>query len=53
MFDIGYTFRTDIGVFFCGPAILSETLDKACSLANAELEDNQAGSMFFYNKENF
>lgn len=44
---------TDIGVFFCGPAILSETLDKACSLANAELEDNQAGSMFFYNKENF
>lgn len=43
----------DIGVFFCGPAILSESLDKACSLANAELEEQNSNSMFFYNKENF
>jgi len=44
---------TDIGVFFCGPGVLSETLDESCTLANAELDKRDTGSMFFYNKENF
>ena len=46
-------FRKDIGIFFCGPAMLSEALDKASTEANTKLENENLGSMFFYNKENF
>ncbi|KAJ3189695.1 hypothetical protein HK101_008754 [Irineochytrium annulatum] len=41
---------TDIGVFFCGPKILSKTLHKAC---NRWTENTENGTRFFYGKENF
>ncbi|KAJ3101784.1 hypothetical protein HDU97_001068 [Phlyctochytrium planicorne] len=41
---------TDIGVFFCGPKILSKTLHKAC---NKWTEATENGTRFFYGKENF
>ncbi|KAL4232497.1 NADPH oxidase 3 [Mactra antiquata] len=40
--------RTKIGVFFCGPKVLSSTLHKACN------QHSIAGdTVFYYNKENF
>lgn len=42
-------FRTDIGVFFCGPAVLSHTLHK---MSNTHTND-KTGAKFYYNKENF
>ncbi|KAI8852816.1 ferric reductase NAD binding domain-containing protein [Chytridium lagenaria] len=41
---------TDIGVFFCGPKILSKNLHKAC---NRWTEATDNGTRFFYGKENF
>ncbi|XP_065056844.1 cytochrome b-245 heavy chain-like [Rhopilema esculentum] len=41
--------RTDIGVFFCGPAVLSHTLHKMSNMHN----DDKTGTKFYYNKENF
>jgi hypothetical protein len=42
-------YRTNVGVFFCGPAGLSHTLHK---MAN-EHSDTSSGVKFLYNKENF
>ncbi|KXJ16767.1 cytochrome b-245 heavy chain [Exaiptasia diaphana] len=41
--------RTNIGVFFCGPAVLSHTLHKMADTHS----DISTGAKFFYNKENF
>lgn len=41
--------RTNIGVFFCGPPVLSDVLEK-CSDRQS---DQSTGTMFIYNKENF
>ncbi|KAJ3115252.1 hypothetical protein HDU96_000967 [Phlyctochytrium bullatum] len=41
---------TDIGVFFCGPKILSKTLHKAC---NRWTEATENGTRFFYGKGEF
>lgn len=41
---------TDIGVFFCGPKVLSGQLHVMCNKYNQPQED---GTKFFYNKENF
>jgi len=41
--------KTDIGVFFCGPAVLSHTLHK---MSNTYSND-KTGAKFYYNKENF
>ncbi|KAI9359565.1 ferric reductase NAD binding domain-containing protein [Zopfochytrium polystomum] len=41
---------TDIGVFFCGPKVLSASLHKAC---NRWTEATENGTRFFYGKENF
>eukprot|EP00112_Aurelia_sp_Birch-Aquarium-sp1_P009789 Seg2125.5 transcript_id=Seg2125.5/GoldUCD/mRNA.D3Y31 product="Cytochrome b-245 heavy chain" protein_id=Seg2125.5/GoldUCD/D3Y31 len=41
--------KTDIGVFFCGPAVLSHTLHKMSNLYT----DDKTGAKFYYNKENF
>ncbi|KAL7746473.1 hypothetical protein RI367_008123 [Sorochytrium milnesiophthora] len=41
---------TDVGVFFCGPKVLSETLHK-CS--NKYTDSGTTGARFHYNKENF
>ncbi|KAK3096832.1 hypothetical protein FSP39_003782, partial [Pinctada imbricata] len=38
---------TSIGVFFCGPSILSKTLHKMCN------KYSSSETKFFYNKENF
>ncbi|RKO91811.1 ferric reductase NAD binding domain-containing protein [Blyttiomyces helicus] len=40
----------DIGVFFCGPKILSGALHRAC---NKWTEATENGTRFFYGKENF
>lgn len=37
-----------IGVFFCGPKVLSSTLHKACNQ-----HSSKDGARFYYNKENF
>ncbi|XP_045195343.2 cytochrome b-245 heavy chain-like isoform X1 [Mercenaria mercenaria] len=39
---------TKIGVFFCGPKVLSSTLHKACNQ-----HSSKEGAIFYYNKENF
>jgi NADPH oxidase len=41
---------TDIGVFFCGPKVLSASLHKAC---NRWTEAGENGTRFYYGKENF
>ena len=41
--------RTNIGVFFCGPAVLSHQLHKESN----EQSNDAEGVKFFYNKENF
>ncbi|KAH6570802.1 hypothetical protein BASA60_007524 [Batrachochytrium salamandrivorans] len=41
---------TDIGVFFCGPKVLSRTLHTACNKWTEATED---GTRFYYGKENF
>ncbi|KAI8916337.1 ferric reductase NAD binding domain-containing protein [Gorgonomyces haynaldii] len=40
----------DIGVFFCGPKVLSNTLHKMC---NKWTEATSTGTRFYYGKENF
>lgn len=40
--------RTKIGVFFCGPKMLSSVLHKACNQ-----HSSSDGARFYYNKENF
>ncbi len=42
--------NTDIGVFFCGPKVLSTTLHKA---ANRHTSARPGGTKFYYHKENF
>ena len=42
-------FRTEIGVFFCGPSVLSHVLHKAAN----QHSDPSTGVKFSYNKENF
>ena len=42
-------FSEDIGVFFCGPKILSSALHVECNRCT----DLQNGTRFYYNKENF
>jgi NADPH oxidase len=39
--------KTDIGVFFCGPKPLSQTLHKKCN------QHSTSSTRFLYNKENF
>ncbi|KAI9332204.1 ferric reductase NAD binding domain-containing protein [Obelidium mucronatum] len=41
---------TDIGVFFCGPKVISQALHKAC---NKWTDAGENGTRFFYGKENF
>nr|KAJ3405144.1 hypothetical protein HK105_003795 [Polyrhizophydium stewartii] len=41
---------TDVGVFFCGPKVLSSALHKACNKYTEATED---GTRFYYGKENF
>ncbi|KAI8840204.1 ferric reductase NAD binding domain-containing protein [Chytriomyces cf. hyalinus JEL632] len=41
---------TDVGVFFCGPKVLSATLHKA---SNKWTDAGEGGTRFFYGKENF
>ncbi|KAJ1967490.1 hypothetical protein H4R35_006696 [Dimargaris xerosporica] len=41
---------TDIGVFFCGPKRLDNVLHMMCRQYN---DPSEAGTKFFYNKENF
>ncbi|KAJ3043889.1 hypothetical protein HDV00_003927 [Rhizophlyctis rosea] len=40
----------DIGVFFCGPKVLGDTLHKNCNKWTEATED---GTKFFFNEENF
>ncbi|KAJ3251450.1 hypothetical protein HK103_002392 [Boothiomyces macroporosus] len=40
----------DVGVFFCGPKVLSQALHKAC---NKWTEATPTGTRFYYGKENF
>ncbi|KAI9206972.1 ferric reductase NAD binding domain-containing protein [Polychytrium aggregatum] len=40
---------TDIGVFFCGPPVLSDQLHKMCD----KWTDAEFGTRFYYGKENF
>ncbi|CAH1800225.1 unnamed protein product [Owenia fusiformis] len=42
--------NTSIGVFFCGPKVLSTTLHK---MSNKYTNIEEGGAKFFYNKENF
>ena len=42
--------ETSVGVFFCGPKVLSTTLHQAC---NKHSKSEVSGTHFFYNKENF
>jgi len=44
--------RTDVGVFFCGPKVLGHALHLACSRWT-EGKNNEDGTNFFWNKENF
>ena len=41
---------TDIGVFFCGPKVMSTALHKSC---NKSTSTRRGGTKFFYHKENF
>ncbi|KAI8923869.1 ferric reductase NAD binding domain-containing protein [Entophlyctis helioformis] len=41
---------TDVGVFFCGPKVLSRTLHASCNKWTDASED---GTRFYYGKENF
>lgn len=41
---------TDVGVFFCGPKVLSGQLH---AMANKYTQPHEDGTRFFYNKENF
>ena len=41
--------REDLGVFFCGPKILSTKLHMMCN----QHTDQAAETRFFYHKENF
>ena len=41
--------RKSVGVFYCGPEVLSNVLHK-CSNKYSKI---QGGARFFYNKENF
>lgn len=41
---------TSVGVFYCGPSVLSNTLHKMC---NQHSNVDGKGTKFFYNKENF
>ncbi|KAK3754840.1 hypothetical protein QZH41_011314 [Actinostola sp. cb2023] len=41
--------NTKVGVFFCGPSVLSHDLHKMCDQSN----DESKGVKFYYNKENF
>ena len=43
--------RTDVGVFFCGPKVLSTELHKVCN-KHTDATSTQ-GTRFSYNKENF
>ena len=42
---------TDVGVFFCGPAVLSHNLHEKCNEYTGRSDGNRA--KFLYNKENF
>jgi len=42
---------TDIGVFFCGPPVLSHNLHHYCNEYTTQNDATRA--RFFYNKENF
>ncbi|ORZ39625.1 ferric reductase NAD binding domain-domain-containing protein [Catenaria anguillulae PL171] len=42
--------ETDVGVFFCGPKVLSETLHR---MSNKHTDSGGTGVRFYYNKENF
>ena len=42
---------TDVGVFFCGPSVLSHNLHKQCNAFTKK--GGSAGARFYYNKENF
>lgn len=42
-------YRTNIGVFFCGPAVLSHQLHQTANAHSNVVE----GTKFYYNKENF
>lgn len=46
---ISISYRTKIGVFFCGPAALSHQLHKTANAHSNVAE----GVKFYYNKENF
>ena len=48
-FFVNYN-RKSIGVFFCGPKVLSGVLHKC---ANAHSDVGTDGAKFHYNKENF
>jgi len=41
---------TDIGVFFCGPKVMSRALHRSC---NKSTSTRKNGTKFFYHKENF
>lgn len=43
-------FRISVGVFFCGPSALSNTLHQQ---SNKHSAVDGTGAKFFYNKENF
>ena len=40
----------DIGVFFCGPKVMSRALHKTCNMCTST---RRGGTKFFYHKENF
>jgi hypothetical protein len=42
--------RRDLGVFFCGPKVLSRVLQQSC---NKWTQGTPDGTRFFYAKENF
>ena len=44
------SFRTRIGVFFCGPKTLSSTLH---ALSNEHSSDDLTSTQFVFNEENF
>ena len=45
-----YSYRTRIGVFFCGPKSLSSTLH---ALSNEHSSDDLTSTQFVFNEENF
>ena len=44
-------YSTDIGVFFCGPSVLSHNLHQRCN--EYTKKGGATGAHFYYNKENF